>query len=276
MRVKKRQKLPESPEIIFRNKLNQEHRENPGMMIKMERMAQGRMTDYRLRYVHASLLDPRQLEICLKELWGGGSCLLRFVDETRQPLDEFGALWIHLMGYDDLDDRLEGAQFAANMAILAMTAEMNQKSMDSGMANLTILAGLAEKNRRNKSNSRMIDALKRSIESAPPDDGKVMHETMKLISEMRNQQHQQILKQRADVAQQLQTALAPIMAEMQAALQAQELECQMPAEPVSQEHQLFPPGDCSRPIVGLPLQRLKTHEILQGLGKSQDKKEDDQ
>lgn len=117
MRERKRRKRSETPETIFRNKLIQEHGQNPGMMVKAERMAQGRMADYGVRYVHASQLDPGQLERNLKALWGGGSCLLRFVDSTRQPLDDFGALWIHLMDYDDLDDRLDEARSAANVVL---------------------------------------------------------------------------------------------------------------------------------------------------------------
>ena len=78
------------------------------------------------------------------------------------------------------------------------------------------------------------------------------------------------MKQRADAAKQLLDTMPP---EVQAALQAQGIECQTQTEPVSQGRQ-FPLGDCSPPIVGL--ERLNTHGIFQGLGKPQDRGEDDQ
>ena len=161
------------------------------------------------------------------------------------------------------------------MATVKIKMDMEQSKRDTEMDSLTVLAGLAGNIRRNRINPGMFDALKRSIESARPDDSKVMYGAMKLISEAQNQEHQRTMEQQADAAQQLQTALAPIVAEMQATLQAQELECETAAEPVSQERQ-FPPEDCSRPIVGLKLQRLETRDILQGLGKPQNGKEDDQ
>ncbi len=151
MRARKAKKRPETPEDRFQDKLMEECRKNPGMMVKAERMPQGSMSGYRLIYIHASQLDPRQLDTCLRTLCGSGSCLLRFVDETRQPLDEYGSLWVHLGGYDDVDDKLEEARDAA--------------IMDS----LTVLAGLAGKIPRNSLDPGLFDALKRYVESAPPE-----------------------------------------------------------------------------------------------------------
>jgi len=277
MCARKAKKRLEPPETIFRRKLTVENRKTPGMMVKAERMAQGSMADYCVKYVHASQLDPRHLDTCLRTLFGSGSCLLRFVDETRQPLDEYGTLWIHFGGYDDLDDRLEEAQAEVIMALLEAQMEEKENQLDKTMAFIQTCVNLRSTQR--SAFSRLapatVNALKRSMQNARPDNSKVLHETMRQMSEMRDKEQQRILKQRADVAQQLQTALAPIMAEMQAALQAQEVECETQSDPISQEPP-FPPGDCSPPIVRLPLQRLNINGILHGLGKIQGKEEDDQ
>ena len=272
MRSKKRRKRPETPELCFRRKLMEEYRKTPGMTVKAERMAQGGMWRYRVEYVHASHLDPRQLEMQLRALWGDGSCLLRFVDETRQPLDEFGGVWIDLGDYDDLDDRLEEAQFAANMATLKMVAEMKKKSSDTEMAVLAKLVSLTGNIRRSRPDPALLDAFKRSMNTPRSDGGEVTLETARMIGEMRNQEYQLIMKQRADAAEQLQTALAAAITEMQT-LQAQELECETQTELVGQGRR-FPLEDCSPPIVGLS--RMKTKGILQGLDKFQDRGEDDQ
>lgn len=131
--------------------------------------------------------------------------------------------------------------------------EMEQSKRDTEMANLTVLAGLAGKIRRNGGNSGMIDALRRSMQNTRPDSIESIHETMKLISEVREQEHQRVTKQKADAVKQFLDSMPP---EVQAALKAQGLGCQTPEEPAG--HQ-FPRGDCSPPIVGPSLQRLKTH-----------------
>ena len=96
MRSKKRRKQSETPELRFRRKLIEEYGKMPGMMVKAERMGQGSMERYQVKYVHASQLDARDLEICLQAYWGSGTCLLRFVDETHQPWDEYGSMWMDL------------------------------------------------------------------------------------------------------------------------------------------------------------------------------------
>ena len=74
-----------------------------------------------------------------------------------------------------------------------------------------------------------------------------------MMREMQDQERQGIMKRRADAAKQFLDSMPP---EVQAAFKAQGIECQTPPEPASQ----FPPRDCSPPIVGLSLQRLKTHD----------------
>ncbi len=229
MRTRKEKKRSETPEAIFRRKLRAEYRKAPGVMVKVEHIPQGSMADYQIKYIHASQLDPRYLDMCLLELYGSGSCLLRFVDETRQPLDDYGTLWVHLGNYDDLDDRLEEAH--AEVIITFLNAQADLRQRGSTFRNLT---------------PAMQDALERSIER---DDGKVMLETMKKIGEMQNQERKRIMEQRADTAKKLQTALDSMMAEIQETLQAQKSECETQAEPASQGRQ-FPPADYSPPTVG--------------------------
>lgn len=270
MRARKAKKRPETPENRFQDKLMEECRINPGMMVKAERMPQGSMSGYRLIYIHASQLDPRHLETCLRTLCGSGSCLLRFVDETRQPLDEYGSLWIHFGGYDDVDDKLEEAQAEAMMALLEPP---NENQLDKTIALCQAFANLpTQRGAFSKLTPAIQDALKRSIEIPRADGNKVIHETKRMISEMREQEYQRIMKQRADAVKQL---LDTMPVELQAALQAQGVECQAQTEPVSQGN-MFPLGDCSQPIVGPSLERLNTRGILQGLGKPQDRGEDDQ
>ncbi len=265
MRARKAKRQTETPEDRFQDKLMEECRINPGMMVKVERMPQGSMKYYRVRYIPASLLEVGQLELCLRSLWGEGPCLLRFVDETREPLEEYGSMWIDLGDYDDIDDRLEEAEAEVMMALIEA---QNENQLDKTIAACQALANLMSTRRGafSKLTPATQDALKRSIKIPRSDDINVIRESMRLMSEAQNQEHQRTMKQRADAVKQLLDAL-PV--EVQAALQAQGIECQTQTEQVSQGSSL-PLGDCPPPFAGLSLERL------QGLGEPQDRGEDDQ
>jgi len=251
MRARKAKKQPEIPADRFWRKLSAEHGKRHGMVVKAERMPQGSMEYYRVRYIPASQLEIGQLELYLRSLWGEGSCFLRFVDEKRQPLDQYGGIWVHLGYYDDLDDRLEEAQAEVTIALLEAQNEQNENQLEKTIATCQALVNLTPTrgNAFNKLAPAMQDALRRSMQRERPDSIEAMHETMKLISEVREQEHQRIMKQQADAAKQFLDSMPP---EVQAALQAQGLECQTPEEPAGRQ---FTPENCSQPIVGL--QRLK-------------------
>lgn len=271
MRARKAKKRPETPEHRFRRKLMEECRIVPGMMVKAERMPQGSMEYYRVRYIPASVLEVSELDFCLQSLWGEGSCLLRFVDEARQPMDEYGSMWIHLGDYDDLDDRLEEAQVEV---IMALSEAQNENQPDKTIAASQGWANLMPTGRSafSKLTPATLDALRRYIESVCSNDSNAIHETIRMMSEMREQEYQRTMKQQTDAVKQF---LDTMPVEVQAALQAQGTQCQTQTEPVSQGSR-FPLGDCSPPIAGPSLERLNTRGILQGLGKPQDRGADDQ
>ena len=275
MRSRKGRKRSETPELRFRRKLTEEYMKAPGMMVKVERMPQGSMAHYRVQYVHASQLDPRDLEIQMQEYLGSGTCLLRFVDETRQPLDEHGSMWIFLGHHDDLEDRLEKAQFATNITVLKSMAVAKQKSRDADMEYAAILPALIGKIRRNRSDARLVDVLKRSMNAPRRDNSEAVSQAVKATNEMREQENQRIVQQRAETAKQLPTLLDPIVTKMQEALQGQEVECEIQVEPVEQGHQ-FRQEDGLSLVAGLSLQRLKADCVVRSLRKPQEQEEDDQ
>ena len=66
------------------------------MTVRIERMPQGKMRNYVVKYVSACNLSFPDMDRYIYTWMGNGEFFLTFVDDSGKPLNEFGSMWVRL------------------------------------------------------------------------------------------------------------------------------------------------------------------------------------
>jgi len=93
---RKKPKNSIDPVISFTRALHREFGKNPNIVVRMERLPQGKMKNHIIRYVPADEILSNDIDSLIADEFGRCDCLLMLADEDKNPLVDVRCLKIEI------------------------------------------------------------------------------------------------------------------------------------------------------------------------------------